>query len=134
MIDTNRIGNATELRVAAALVEAGAIVSRTLGDARYDLVADLEGDLLRVQCKTGRLKNNGVICFNTCSIRRDGTRTGYSPGEIDTFGIHCPQTNKVYLVGVAEASSGSMTLRVSPTKNGQTKNVKFAETYELTRL
>ena len=34
---------------------------------RYDLVVEREGNFVRVQCKTGRVRKEGQILFNTCS-------------------------------------------------------------------
>ncbi|HEY7543986.1 MAG TPA: group I intron-associated PD-(D/E)XK endonuclease [Blastocatellia bacterium] len=56
-------GNISESRVLAAFVQAGFIVSLPFGGgAPYDLVIDTGFRLLRVQVKTGRLRN-GCILF-----------------------------------------------------------------------
>jgi len=61
------IGDRTALAVMLALREAGYAISVPFGEnTRYDLVIDDGESLLRVQCKTGRLRK-GSIVFATCS-------------------------------------------------------------------
>ena len=62
-----RVGNVTEAAVLAALVRHGHHVLIPFGDGLpYDLVVDAGDDLIRVQCKTGRLKG-ACVDFNSCS-------------------------------------------------------------------
>ena len=104
---------------------------------RYDLLID-EGDrFIRVQCKTGRLRN-GAIWFNTCSYTyHHPSNRGTKPykhaykGQADAFGVYCPDTDRVYLVPVDEVGSNCATLRVDPPKNNQSKRVRWAQDYEL---
>ncbi|MFL6285601.1 MAG: group I intron-associated PD-(D/E)XK endonuclease [Pyrinomonadaceae bacterium] len=54
-------GNLTEARILAAFVAAGYLVSVPFGSGhKYDFVVDDSNRLLRVQCKTGRVKS-GVL-------------------------------------------------------------------------
>jgi hypothetical protein len=104
---------------------------------RYDLVIDEGDELIRVQCKTGRLRQ-GAVRFATCSMRyhhpnNQGTRNyrhSYE-GQADLFGIYCPEIDSVYLVPVASVGKVMGYLRVHPTKNNQTKKVRWAHDYEL---
>lgn len=53
-----RKGDRTTLAVMLALVDGGIDVSVPFGEnTRYDLIVDRDGDLSRVQCKTGRLRD-----------------------------------------------------------------------------
>ena len=126
-------GDVTVLKVAAALAERGErILMPFSSNERYDLALDRSGALFRVQCKTGRLKN-GAVTFNTCSSTAhhvSGTMKQYV-GDIEAFGVYCPQTNNVYLVPIADVShvKRMARLRVDPTKNGQAYNVRHAAIY-----
>ena len=61
------VGDRITLAVTLALRDAGFAISVPFGEnTRYDLVIDDGVRLLRVQCKTGRLRN-GSIFFATCS-------------------------------------------------------------------
>jgi PD-(D/E)XK endonuclease len=100
---------------------------------RYDLVIDnLDGTFNRVQCKTGVLKGNGaVVHFRAYSV--DGRRPRALPyqGQIDSFGVYCPQNEQVYLVPIAAlgAATTVVTLRLVPTRSGQHLGIRFASAY-----
>ena len=132
------IGDRTTLAVMLALREAGYCISVPFGEnTRYDLVVDDGHRLLRVQCKTGRLRN-GAIRFPTCSTylhhkRPRTTRRSYF-GEVDCFAVRCPETKGVYLVPIEHISATREgALRVEPTRNGQRKGVRYAAPFEVGR-
>ena len=131
--NTKRIGDIAESALIAALVRNGYEVSIPFGENhRYDLIMDIEGVLLRVQIKSGRLRN-GVIWFSTCSSHRHrgGSSRSYR-GEIDYFGVYCADTGGAYLIPCTEAPTATGSLRISPTKQGQSKKVRWAYKYLLT--
>jgi hypothetical protein len=101
-------GDRTEAIVIAALVRRGYRVLRPLSaNQRYDLVLDLGDRFLRVQCKTGRLRN-GAVRFSTRSCRSDTRRTyvrSYSCDEADVFLVHSPETERIYAVAVGDSGS-----------------------------
>ena len=127
------IGHRSEAAIWGRLVRHGYAVLLPCGvNQRYDLVIDDSKGFLRVQCKTGRLKN-GVIEFRTCSTRSN-TRSAMSRdyvGEIDLFAVYCPENDGVYLVPSEEAPRRSMCLRVDKSRNRQSKRVRWARQYEL---
>lgn len=101
------IGDQTQAMVLARLVQVYPAVLMPFGEnTRYDLVIDDGERFIKVQCKTGRLKN-GAIRFNTCSF------TYHHPnnrgmvvyqhdyiGQVDMFGVYCPETDGVYIVPI----------------------------------
>lgn len=98
---------------------------------RYDLVVDDGERFLRIQCKTGRLRN-GAVVFNASSSHwhRGGADKGYR-GEAEFFGVYCQETGKVYVVPVGEVTETRGYLRVVPAVNSQTQGVRWASQYEL---
>ncbi len=132
MKDTTSRGDLTELEVMRALARRGMKLLRPLSSAtRYDVLIDNEdGTFTRVQCKTGRLRH-GRVQFNTYSISGHNTRQDRYHGQIDAFGVHCPQTNETYLVPIETVSATAtiVYLRVLPAKNGQRRRVRFARDY-----
>jgi PD-(D/E)XK endonuclease len=127
------IGQRSEAIILAELVRRGHRVLVPFGpNQRYDLVVEIDGRFLRVQCKTGRLRN-GRVCFPTASTRVNTVRafTRAYAGEIDLFLIYCPETDRVYALDIEEASSGQGVLRVDPTANGQAKRIRWAADHEL---
>ena len=89
LIDSKRKGGVTELKCLAYLYELGYQVSTPFGEnARYDLILDLDGPLVRVQVKTANEIEDGVFEFSCTMTRVNRTgvaRKTYTKTEIDFF-------------------------------------------------
>lgn len=133
--ETKQKGDVSEAAVLCELVKLGFAVLQPFGDNwPYDLVVEVDGCFWRLQCKTGKLSDKGVIGFSTVSTlpRFNGSYDYRSyEGEADYFAVYCPQNNKVYIVPVDQMPKGKGSLRVDPTKNNQSKGVVWAEDYIL---
>lgn len=134
--NTKAIGDRSELEVALALARRGYLVSKPIADSyRYDLVMDDGDRLFRVQVKTGRLVHGEIIKFACSSMhyhRRSGTNACRPYfGEIDYLAVFVPGLEKVYLVPESELVATQGHLRVAPTRNRQTRNIRWAAEYEL---
>jgi hypothetical protein len=129
--DTSAIGNRTLGVVLSMLLQAGFRPLLPFGDGHpYDLAVDQDGELRRVQCKTGRLVR-GAVVFATTRYTGGKHRT-YQEHEIDYFGVYCPDTDAVYLVPIGDVGPHtSAYLRVEPARNNQTKGVRWAVDYEV---
>ena len=131
--NTTARGELSEWEIALALARTGKNVLRPLSAGlRYDLAIDNgDGSITRVQCKTGILRN-GVILFRTYNA--DGRRphgVRYF-GQVDAFGVYCPQMRRAYLVPLsALATSGTAYLRVGSPRNGQARRIRYASTFEI---
>jgi PD-(D/E)XK endonuclease len=128
------VGERSEAIIFAELVKRGHQVLIPHGtNHRYDIVIDVGDRFLRAQCKTGRLRR-GVIEFATRSTRantRGVVHTPYNADQIDLFLVYCPDTDRIYAVGVEEVGSTGGFLRVDPAANGQAKRVRWAADHEL---
>lgn len=128
-------GNLTELQCITAFYKLGYRVSIPYGEnSRYDFIADVDGQLIRVQVKTSSLKRDtqGAISFATSSTRVNSSQNithRYTKKEIDYFATYWE--NKCYLIPVEETASREKTLRFEPPANGQVKGITFAKEYEL---
>ena len=107
------------------------------GNGRYDMVIDDHATFYRVQCKTGRLEQNGtVVAFNAASSTyhyyggKARERRDYR-GQVEYFGVYCPQINRAFLVPVDIVGKTEGKLRLVETKNNQSKNVHWAEDYAI---
>jgi len=132
-MNTKTIGEISEMMVVARLAQKGFIISRPVGDnQRYDAIIDDGENLLKVQIKTGRIMKNGSVIFNTCSsyVHRGGKKKSYR-GQIDFFGVYCPDNDKVYLIPINDVAKRKGVLRIDEPKNNQVKNVRWAKTYEI---
>lgn len=125
---TKAIGDVSEAAVTLALLKTGHVVLRPVGDnQRYDLVIQREGQFLRVQCKTGRIRS-GYVAFRTCSVHGHRGKPSKSyEGEADLFGIYCPELDTTYLVPVSAVGKTSCWLRVDPYKTTCSKGLQAAD-------
>src|SRR5438105_874322 len=104
---TKWTGDVSEALILWKLIDAGIRVLIPWGDnARFDLVALVGDKFLRVQCKTGRLRD-GYVTFRTFGVGRDGNCYRYVAGELDYYAVRCLETNAIYLVPFAEARSST---------------------------
>ena len=102
--------------------------------ARYDLVLEIGGRLLRVQCKWGACNGETISVRLTSSYhsptRGYVTRT-YTSSEVDAIAIYCDRTRRCYLVPIALAAGmGHLTLRLAPARNNQRAALNLAVEYE----
>jgi hypothetical protein len=127
--NTKRIGDISELGLMPDFVRAGYLFSVPFGeDHRYDLVIEKDGKFASVQVKTGRLRK-GVVIFNCYSshTHRGGAACRQYTGEVDYFGVYCPDLDSTYLIPLNEFSVQQGILRVEPTRNGQTRKLRWAD-------
>ena len=133
------VGDRTAARVLASLLEVYEVVLLPFGEnQRYDLVVEDGPRFIRVQCKTGRLRD-GAVRFAACSNnfhhpnRKEGERYRHPyKGQADLFGVFCPDNRKVYLVPVDEIGDRLGTLRIDRPLNNQARGIRWAGDYELT--
>jgi PD-(D/E)XK nuclease superfamily protein len=129
-----RIGDRSTLAIMLALQDAGFELLLPFGEnTRYDLVIELSSRLVKVQCKTGRLKN-GAVSFSPCSTyghhRRAAEARRVYTDQVDFFGVYCPETGGAYLVPIGHvAAKTRAALRVTPSRNGQKRGLRFAADY-----
>lgn len=130
--NTKHVGDVCEAAVITALIKCGYRVSIPFGEnQRYDLIAEKDNVLYKVQVKSGRLRK-GAILFPCYSIHahRGGRMRRYA-GEIDLFGVYCRDVDCTYLIPFDDLAGYSGSLRIDPPKNGQEKKVRWAERYLL---
>ena len=113
-------GKTSEAVILAALVKLGKHVLVPWGEERYDLAIDEDGSLVRIQCKTGHIRD-GCICFKTSitDARRPLGDGGYA-GQIDAFAVYRPQIERVWLVPIEDLPTKQVaSLRIRPPASGQ---------------
>ena len=134
-VDTNEKGNVAELAIAAEAARLGLSVLYPLTEhGRYDLVLEIAGRLLRVQCKWAR-KVGDVAIVGLVTSRRgpDGyVRSTYSATEIDAVAAYCGDTDECFFLPVdLIAGRRAIQLRLAPARNGQRAALNFADEYRL---
>jgi hypothetical protein len=137
--DPNEVGTATLNNVVFALLAAGwDVLFNNYRVKRYDIVIeDAEGRFYRVQCKTGQL-THGAVFFRPVSLRAAKEETGWRritatyEGDIDYFGVYCPDNGKVYLIPIEDVTTkAACYLRIEPPNNNQRKRIRWAKEYEV---
>lgn len=132
MRSPKEIGDTAVAGVLASLLKKGYAILLPFGDSqRYDLVLDKDNQFYRVQCKNGRIRN-GCIKFNSSSTEwyKRHRRKNYK-GQIDYFGVYCPELDKSYLIPSDLIAETQGLLRINPTKNNQSKFVRWSKDYEI---
>src|SRR5579871_3449001 len=134
------VGTESEMVIATALTLAGYTVLTPNGYMhRYDLVIeDAEGKFWKIQCKTAWLsKDRATLKFNGYSLLMKGQkgrsvskRMTYE-NDVDYFAVYSPDTQKVYLLPIADVNNTENNLRLIPMGNNQEKRVRYAAEYEL---
>lgn len=131
--NTKAVGDISQSQVLAALIRRGTRVSIPFGDnCRYDLVVEEEGRFIRIQCKTGRI-DRGAIAFPLASSQyhRGGKRRSYQ-GEVDAFGVFCPENRKTYIIPIVDLPLvREARLRLESPRNAQVKGIRWAARYEV---
>jgi hypothetical protein len=129
-METHRKGDMTEAVVLAELKRREIPVSVPFGDnERYDLVAESNETLHRLQIKTGRL-SEGCIRFHGKSSHTNSNGNVYKPyeGDTDFFTVYCQDVEQLYLIGEQEFDT-AMCLRVAEPDVDQ-PSINWAEDYE----
>lgn len=117
-----------------AFIQQGYTVSIPYGDAaRYDFIADKNGVLQRVQCKSATpLKDGSGFKFGVRSIRvntRATISTPYTKADIDVFATYFD--GNCYVVPVEDCGTTAKTLRITPPKHNQQAFISYAVDYLL---
>lgn len=138
MKNPKAVGEFTQAIVIAALLKRGVPVSVPYGDnQRYDLIIEVNSKLLKVQVKTARLiKDGAAVAFAVCSSHHH-TKQGGSfdyHGDVDCFISYCSALHKVYLVPITEVGVKACSLRLIPSKNGQSSGIRLASDYHLSKM
>jgi prevent-host-death family protein len=132
---TNLKGAVAELKIAAAAAELGVSVLQPMTEhGRYDLVFEIAGRFLRVQCKWAPREGDVVVV--RLSGYRIGTkgriRTKYQAGEIDAVAAYCGDLDRVYLLPAQRViGATAIQLRLAPPRNGQRAALNWAAEFEL---
>jgi hypothetical protein len=131
---TDQKGSVAELGITHHAARLGVGVFRPLTDGhRYDLIFDLRGRLLRVQCKTAAAYGD-VLVVRCRSCRRTATgfiRRSYDVDEVDVMAAYCLELDRCYLLP-PEIFAGrtAVQLRLAPTRNNQRRGINWAEDFE----
>jgi hypothetical protein len=128
-------GDLAELKVAADLIGRGCRLSIPFGeDSDYDLIADFEGRLHRIQVKF--TESNGARILVRCrshSITKGRVRQTkhYTASMVDWIAVYDRTSDRCYYCPSTELGEGrsELSLRLTPALNNQRLGVRDAADY-----
>ncbi|MCW2979678.1 MAG: uncharacterized protein JWO14_1405 [Solirubrobacterales bacterium] len=136
MASHKKKGDRAELEVAADLVARGCELSIPFGeDSSYDLVADYEGRLHRVQVKYAMSDGRVVIvrCRSHSLTKGKIRRTKiYTAAMVDWIAVFDATTERCYYVPswmLGAEGRSTFYLRLASSLNGQSRLIRRAEDY-----
>ncbi len=128
---TKTKGSIGELTIAADLMKQGFNISFPYGDClRYDMIAEKNGQFIRIQCKyvtqkAGKIPLVGRSSNNWSDKIYDGT-------EVDVIAVYEPTTETIAYISIETITknrSGWFSLRLDSPKNGQTHGIRYARDF-----
>jgi len=127
-VDKKTKGSIAELRVCGDLMERGWNILLPYGEnSRYDLVAERDGQFIRIQVKYVTPKD-GAMEVN-CRSSNNWSVRPYTSQEIDYIAAFNPKDNAVYYIPVSKIRKKSMKLRLEPARNGQKLRVRYSKEF-----
>ena len=131
---TKEKGNIGEAVILSEFVKRGIQCSLPFGDAaRYDLIAEFNGKLNKIQIKycAQITENNSIICPCASSTNHT-TNKHYTTYENDVDYIACyiQPLDKSILIPIKEiGKQKSITVRITPTSNNQQKGIHYLDDF-----
>ena len=139
MLDiTQQKGKLTELHCIMDLTKLGIRCLTPVDEnSKYDVVADINGRFIRIQCKTSSwatdtAEENVAFMIYTCNQTtntKSTTRHKYSKNDIDYF--YTWFKDQGYLVSIEEASGVTFRWRYEYPRNGQKQGIHIADEYKI---
>jgi hypothetical protein len=135
MASLKQKGDLAELKVAADLIERGCKLSIPFGeDCDYDVIADYEGRLHRVQVKFTESDGRRILirCRSHSLTGGKAKQTKHYTAEmIDWIAVYDRTSDRCYYCPSSELGSGrcELRLRLAPARNGQQLRIRHARDY-----
>ena len=133
MLTSDQKGAIAEAAIALAAIKLGIDVFRPLNDGeRYDLILDLHPTLVRVQCKTARLRGDVVVvpCRSGRRTRHGLLTRPYTSHEIDAFAAYCSELDRCFFLPIdCFERRNEISLRLGPPQNNQRAGINWAKDF-----
>lgn len=135
---TNIKGLSTLIHALQDFTEIGYQCSTPFGDnCKYDLIVDIDGKLLRIQCKhahwsTDTAQKNVAFEISTCcqtTNTKETKRHKYNASQIDYF--YTWFNGKGYMVSIKEATGYAFRWRYNYPSKNQIEGIHIASNYEI---
>lgn len=131
-------GNISEAKTLFEFQKRNIPVSLPWGDnERYDMIAEFNGKLNRIQVKTANEERNGsIICYTRSSSNHTTNKALKTyENDVDYFVFYNQIRDIIAIVPIEEVGlSRSITLRIEPCKNNQIKGIRFFKDYSFDNI
>ena len=134
MISENiQSGLITELLCQLHFAEFGILLSQPIiNDSRYDFLADINGKIYKIQCKSSSSSDNGDSFYFSLVSQNWNTREKKNyQGQIDYF--YTCFNGKGYLIPIEDTGRQTKTLRLKSCQENN-PNINWAENYEFEKI
>ena len=132
---TDQKGAIAELAVQLAATKLGIDVYRPVAEGgRYDMIFDLVGELVRVQCKWASRCGDVLVarCYRARRNRDGLVRRLYTREEIDAYALYSLELDRCFFVPMSHAEGmQEIRLRLAPARNNQRKRIHWADDFDL---
>jgi hypothetical protein len=129
----NKKGTLGEIAVCKELLQLGYDVFVEFGShSKVDLIVlDENYKTYKIQVKTIKSTNDVVQVYSIKNCLNPKYNSIYTVEQVDIFAIYIIDTDSIFYVTAREllTNSKSSKFRLSPSKNGQNKNVRYAKDY-----
>ena len=129
---TTQTGLLTELQCQRDFSRCGILLSQPIiNDSRYDFLADIDGEIYKIQCKTASPVNEkeDAIIFSSSNTTGNHSKKKDYKGQIDFF--YTSYKEQGYLIPVEDAGVTQKTLRFVANKKMDDEKVAWAKDYEI---
>lgn len=130
---TQQKGDHAELRVASRLKWHGWTVLEPFTDnKKYDLVAEDDGEFVRIQVKSARGDDGSVTfsCYGPNSSKSGNNRTDYTSDDIEGIAVYARHADDYFWVPVDDLNRHTMTVNLSDdTATNPASEYRFADRF-----
>lgn len=134
VLSTDQKGAIAETAIVHEATRLGIAVFKPVNDGgRCDMIFDVRGRLIRVQCKWATRNGDviGVRCYSSRRSSSGQVKRPYTSAEIDAFAAYCGDLARCYFLPI-ECFSGRtcVQLRLAPARNNQKRGINWADEFE----
>lgn len=133
LVNPSKKGTLGEIAVCKELVQLGYSVFSVLGNSsKVDLIVlDENYQTYKVQVKTVNSKEDIIAVYSIKNCLNPKYNSTYTTDQIDIFAVYIMNKDLVFYISAKEILQNSKTskFRLSETKNGQKKNIRFVKDY-----
>ena len=132
-MNTKQVGNISEAKALFEFQRRNIPVAIPWGDnERYDLIAEFNNKLNKIQVKTANeIRNGAILCYARSSTNHTTNKklTNYKD-DVDYFIFYNQTLDKIAIVPIEYIGDRKqICLRIEEPKNGQIKNIAFFDDF-----